>query len=102
MAHRWYSRFPPNSIGSFKELSRAFMGKFISGKTYEKSLASLMNLLHGKSESPRNYINQFTKEPLKVPDLDEKVATISLQQGTTNTFFKGSISKKAPEDMNAL
>ena len=102
MAQRWYSRLPPNSIGSFKELSRAFIGQFISGKTHEKSSASLMNLLQGKNESLRDYINRFTKEALKVPDLDEKVAMIALQQGTTDTFFKRSLAKQAPEDMNAL
>ena len=78
---------PPNSIGSFKELSRAFIGQFISGKTHEKSSASLMNLLQGRNESLRDYINHFTKEALKVPDLDEKVAMIALQQGTTDTFL---------------
>ena len=97
MAQRWYSRLPPNSIGSFKELSRAFIGQFISGKTHEKSSASLMNLLQSKNESLRNYINRFTKEALKVPDLDEKVAMIALQQGTTDTFFKRSLAKQAPE-----
>ena len=39
---------------------------------------------------------------MKVPNLDEKVAMIALQQGTTDTFFKWSLAKKAPEDMNAL
>ena len=53
MAQRWCSRLPPNSIGSFKELSRAFIGQFISGKTREKSSTSLMNLLQGKNESLR-------------------------------------------------
>ena len=100
--HNWYSHLPPNSIGSFKELSRAFIGQFINGKTHEKSSASLMNFLQGRNESLRDYINRFTKEALKVPDLDEKVAMIALQQGMTDTFFKRSLSKKAPEDMNAL
>ena len=79
MAQRWYSRLPPNSITSFKDLSNAFVAQFISGKTHEKSSASLMNLEQGKNESLRDYLNRFTKEALKVPDLDEKVAMIALQ-----------------------
>ncbi|KAK1396496.1 hypothetical protein POM88_006359 [Heracleum sosnowskyi] len=42
MAQCWYSRLPPNSIGSFKELSKAFINQFISGRVHEKSSASLM------------------------------------------------------------
>ena len=68
MAQRWYSRLPPNSIGSFKQLSREFIGQFTGGKTHEKSSTSLMNLLQGKNESMRDYINCFTKKVLKVLD----------------------------------
>ena len=96
------NRLPLNLIGSFKELSRTFIGQFISSKTHKKSLVLLMNLLQGKNESMRDYINHFTKKALKVPDLEEKVALIALQQGTTDTFFERPLTKKAPEDMNAL
>ena len=102
MAQRWYSRLSPNSIWSFIELSRAFIGQFISGKNHEKSSVSLINLLQGRNESLRDYINRSTKEPLKVPDLDEKVAMIALQQETTDTFFKMSLAKQVPDDMNAF
>ena len=102
MAQRWYSRLPPNSIGSFKELSKAFISQFISGRVHEKSSASLMNLEQGKNESLRDYLNRFTKEALKVPDLDEKVAMIALQQGTTDPYFKRSLAKHPPENMLLL
>ncbi|KAL8115462.1 hypothetical protein AgCh_022089 [Apium graveolens] len=72
MAQRWYSRLPPNSIGSFRELSQAFIKQFISGRVHEKSSASLMSLVQGAKESLRDYLNRFTKEALKVPDLDDK------------------------------
>ena len=45
MAQRWYSRFPPNSIGSFRELSQAFIKQLISGRVHEKSSASLMSIV---------------------------------------------------------
>lgn len=102
MTQSLYHRLPQNSIGSFKELSRAFTGQFISRKTHEKSSTPLINLLQERNESLRNYMNRFTKEALKVPDCDEKVVMITLQQGTTNTFFKRSLAKKAPEDINVL
>ena len=59
-----------------------------------------MSIEQGKNESLRNYIERFTKEALKVPDLDEKLAMIALQKGTTYVYFKMSIAKHAPQDMN--
>ncbi|KAL8154930.1 hypothetical protein AgCh_000334 [Apium graveolens] len=73
MAQRWYSRLPPNSIGSFRELSQAFIKQFISGRVHERSSASLMSIMPGAKESLRVYLNHFTKEALKVPDLDDKL-----------------------------
>ncbi|KAL8091612.1 hypothetical protein AgCh_034025 [Apium graveolens] len=102
MAQRWYSRLPPNSIGSFRELSQAFINQFISGRVHEKSSASLMSIVQGAKESLRDYLNHFTNEALKVPDLDDKVAMIALQQGTRDEFFKMSLAKRPPESMMQL
>ncbi|KAK1378105.1 hypothetical protein POM88_024849 [Heracleum sosnowskyi] len=92
MAQRWYSRLPPNSIGSLKELNKAFINQFVSGRVHEKSSASLMTIQQGKNEALRDYINRFTREALKVPDLEDKVAMIALQQGTTDDHFKRSLA----------
>ncbi|KAK1366127.1 hypothetical protein POM88_041688 [Heracleum sosnowskyi] len=78
MAQRWYSRLPPNSIGYFKELSKAFINQFVSGRVHEKSSASLVGIQQGRNEALRDYINRFTMEALKVPDLEDKVAMIAL------------------------
>ncbi|KAL8105090.1 hypothetical protein AgCh_029036 [Apium graveolens] len=56
----------------------------------------------GAKESLRDYLNRFTKEALKVPDLDDKVAMIALQQGTRDEFFKMSLAKRPPESMLQL
>ncbi|XP_074374749.1 uncharacterized protein LOC141715169 [Apium graveolens] len=72
MAQRWYSRLPPNSIGSLRDLSQAFIKQFISGKVHEIFFASLMSIVQGANESLKNYLNQFTKEAFKVQDLDDK------------------------------
>ncbi|XP_074377525.1 uncharacterized protein LOC141719039 [Apium graveolens] len=102
MAQRWYNRLPPNSIGSFKDLSQAFIKQFISGRVHEKSSSSLMGIVQGAKESLREYLNRFTKEGSKVPDLDDKVAMIALQQGTKDEFFKMSLAKRPPERMLQL
>ena len=61
-----------------------------------------MSLHQGKNESLRDYINRFTREALKVPDLEDKVAMIALQQGTTDDHFKRSLAKHPPESMIKL
>ena len=61
-----------------------------------------MNLLQRRNKSLWDYINRFTKEELKVPNLDEKEAMIALQQETIDIFIKRSLAKKAPKDINAL
>ncbi|XP_074336194.1 uncharacterized protein LOC141705547 [Apium graveolens] len=102
MAQSWYSRLPPNSIGSFNDLSQAFIKQFISGRVYEKSSSSLMGIIQGVKESLREYLNRFMKEALKLPDLDDKVAMIALQQETSDEFFKMSLAKFPPESMLQL
>ncbi|KAK1377439.1 hypothetical protein POM88_024183 [Heracleum sosnowskyi] len=57
MAQRWYNRLPPNSIGSFKELSKAFINQFVSGRVHEKSSSSFMGIQKGNNEALRDYIN---------------------------------------------
>lgn len=61
-----------------------------------------MNLEQGKNESLRDYLNQFTKEARKVPDLDEEVCMIVLPQWTMNNYFKMSLKKHARENMLML
>ena len=61
-----------------------------------------MSIEQCKNESLRTYIDRFSKEALKVHGLDEKVAMIALQQGTTDVYFKMSLSKHASQDMNQL
>ncbi|KAL8088129.1 hypothetical protein AgCh_038049 [Apium graveolens] len=102
MAQRWYSRLPPNSIGSFREISQAFIKKFISGRVHEKCSVSLMSIVQGAKESLMDYLNHFTKEALKVPNLDDNVAMVALQQGTRDEFFMMSLAKRPPERMLQL
>ncbi|XP_063949952.1 uncharacterized protein LOC108221433 [Daucus carota subsp. sativus] len=102
MAQHWYSRLPPNYISCFDNLSKAFIGQFVGSKTHAKSSASLMNLHQGRNESLREYMNRFTKEALKVLNLDQKVAMIALQQGTIDDNFRRSLAQRAPDNMNDL
>ena len=56
---------------------------------YDKSSVSLMNLHQNINKSLQEYMNRFTKEALKVPDLEQKEVMIALQQGTMDDNFRG-------------
>ena len=43
-ARVWFSRLTPNSISTFKELSKQFASHFIGGYRYKKSTACLMSI----------------------------------------------------------
>ncbi|XP_074336267.1 uncharacterized protein LOC141673422 [Apium graveolens] len=102
IAQRWYRHLSLNYMGSFKELSQAFIKQFISGRVHEKSSTSLIGIVQPAKESLKDYLNRFTKEASKVPNLEDKVAMIALQQWTRYEFFKMSLAKRPHESMLQL
>lgn len=63
MAQQWYNYLPPSQNGSFEDLDKTFINQFISGRVYEKSTVSLINLEQGKSESLRAYLKPIKENP---------------------------------------
>ncbi|XP_074342347.1 uncharacterized protein LOC141679873 [Apium graveolens] len=97
MAQRWYRRLPLNSIGSFKDLSRAFIKQFISGRVHEKIFASLMSIVQVIKKSLRDYMNHLTKEALKVQDLGDKEKYPRVEKDVNSTPKKGGPGQKLTE-----
>ena len=40
----WFSKIPPNIVGSFEELSKFFVNNFIGGQRHKRSLSSLLTI----------------------------------------------------------
>ena len=40
----WLGKIPPNTITSFKELSKLFINNFIEGQSHKRSSSSLLNI----------------------------------------------------------
>ena len=40
----WFSKIPPNIVGSFEELSKFFVNNFIRGQRHKRSLSSLLTI----------------------------------------------------------
>lgn len=60
----WFDRLKPRSISNFTELSRQFVGYFISGQRHRKPATHLLNIKQNKGESLRDYVSRFNKETL--------------------------------------
>ncbi|MCI46252.1 hypothetical protein A2U01_0067492, partial [Trifolium medium] len=52
----WFKGLEDNSIDSWEELNKAFSSHFTARKRQPKTMASFSNILQGKDESLRDYI----------------------------------------------
>ena len=44
LAWVWFNKIPPNTIGSFEELSKLFINNFIGGQRHKRSSSSLLTI----------------------------------------------------------
>ena len=97
----WFNRLPPSSISSFRELSIAFVSRFIGARTYRKSSYHLLTIKQSSQESLRSYVQRFNAESLKVDISDEKFAITSFiaRLGVQSKDLMFSISKNPQASM---
>jgi hypothetical protein len=55
---QWFSSFPPQSVGTWKELERKFHAHYFSGSA-EKKLIDLATLKQRHSETPLEFLRRF-------------------------------------------
>ena len=97
----WFNRLSPSSVSSFRELSIAFVSRFIGARTYRKPGYHLLTIKKSPQESLRSYVQRFNAESLKVDVPDEKFAITAFIAGLgvqlKDLMF--SISKNPQESM---
>ena len=89
-ARVWFSKLTPNTISTFKELSRHFLTHFIGGQRCKRSWVSLLNIKQQDDESLRSYVTHLNKEALLIDEANDV-----LQSGE----FLFSIYKNDPKMM---
>ena len=77
----WFNRIPPSSISKFRELSIAFVSRFIGARTYRKPSYHLLTVKQGSQESLKSYVQRFDAESLKIDVPDEKFAITAFIAG---------------------
>ena len=81
MAKDWFTRLPPKSVGTFKELGRLFLEQFLATRKWKKSVTCLLTLRQGKEETLKDFMLRFNKEKLEVDSPDDKMMLNALMQG---------------------
>lgn len=79
-----------------------FVNQFIEVKTNAKSSTSLMSVIQMSGEFLRDYLNLFTKETLRVPNLDQSITIVALADRTTNEHLKVSLIQNPPTTIAEL
>ena len=61
LARVGFSKIPPNTVSSFKELSKLFVNNFIGGQRHKRSSSNLLTIKQGDNESLCSFITCFNR-----------------------------------------
>ncbi|XP_075650053.1 uncharacterized protein LOC142620582 [Castanea sativa] len=92
----WFSKIPPNTVGSFKELSKLFVKNFIGGQRHRRSSSSLLTIEQGKNESLRSFITRFNREALTMDEMDDKLLLAAFHNGVNFDLFIHKLCEQKP------
>ena len=98
----WFGKLPPNTINSFKELSKLFVNNFVKGQRHKRSLSNLLNIEQGENESLRLFISCFNRETLLVDEMDDKILLAAFYNGVNSDLFIHKFYDQEPQTMAKL
>ena len=81
VANDWFTRLPPKSVDSLKELGYLFLAQFLATRKRKKNLTCLLTMRQGKEESLKDFMLRFNKEKLEVESPNEKTMLNALMEG---------------------
>ncbi|MCH88341.1 hypothetical protein A2U01_0009225, partial [Trifolium medium] len=87
-AMTWFKGLEDDSIDSWRELCRAFSSHFTARKRQPKTMVSLSNIIQGKEESLRDYIERFTREAIEIKGAHDKLKCYIFEKGLWNDTKK--------------
>ena len=87
LARVWLSKIPPNTVGSFEELSKLFVNNFIGGQRHKRSSSSLLTIEQGENESLQSFITRFNREALTVDEINYKLLLAAFYNGVNLDLF---------------
>ena len=97
-----FSKIPPNTVSSFKELSKLFVNNFIEGQRHKRSSSSLLTIKQEENESLRYFITRFNREALTVDEMDDKLLSADFHNGVNSDLFIHKLYEQEPQTMSEL
>ena len=97
----WYKKLNPNSVGSWKSLSRKFMEKFVGSSLGKVPKETLLAMKQIHDEPLKDYINRYSEQALQVDELNEDFRLFGITSGIrSESEFWWSLQKISPKDYN--
>jgi len=97
----WFKNLRRNSIDSWSDLCHEFTTRFTESRMQPKTVASLEDIVQGKSESLRDYIERFNKEVVQVRGADETMKQYLITKGLREgTDVKKVVQLDRPRTLN--
>nr|XP_023885001.1 uncharacterized protein LOC111997165 [Quercus suber] len=98
----WFSKIPPNTVTSFKELSKLFVNNFIGGQRHKRSSSNLLTIEQGENESLWSFITRFNRDALVVDEVDDKLLLAAFYNGVHSDLFIHKLYEQTPQTMAEL
>ncbi len=98
----WFNKLKSKSIGSFVQLSRAFIDHFIGGQRRGCPPTHLLNVKQMEGESLRAYVHRFNKEAMQIDHPKENVTLTAFMVGLQKGDFLYDLYKDPPETLLEL
>ena len=98
----WFSKIPPNTVSSFKELSKLFVKNFIRGQRHKRSSSSLLTIKQGENESLQSFITHFNSEALTMDKMDDKLLLATFHNGVHSNLFIHKLYEQEPQTIAEL
>ena len=101
-ARVWFNKIPPNTVSSFKELSKLFVNNFIGRQRHKRSSSSLFTIEQWENESLHSFITRFNREALTVDEVDDKLLLAAFHNRVNSDLFIHKLYEKEPQSMAEL
>ncbi|RRT84284.1 hypothetical protein B296_00000156 [Ensete ventricosum] len=95
-ARMWYNRMKPSSILSFDQFAKEFELNFIASSCPRSTAASLLGLTQGNDEPLAQFVNRFSAEVRKMPDIHPTLAIQAFLMGLRPSWFFWSLIERPP------
>uniref|UniRef100_A0A2N9ERP1 Integrase catalytic domain-containing protein n=1 Tax=Fagus sylvatica TaxID=28930 RepID=A0A2N9ERP1_FAGSY len=102
LAKVWFNKLESESIGSFVQLSRAFIDHFIGNQRKGRPPTHLLSVKQMEGESLRAFVHRFNEEAMKIDRPKEDVTVTTFMAGLRKGDFLYDLCKDPSETLSEL